>query len=187
VLILEGKAAIVETVPDRVFRSVREEFPVPATVALKEYHHTGSNFYQPATLNQSNLMLRDGYRCAYCRRHAVDLKPSEYLTRDHVVPQSRGGGDVWTNCVTSCSTCNHKKDDCALVKFIKVLDVDIIAAEEQLARTTNTKQQVVVGERLARLQTMRESARGLQVRGPKQPRVFEILSKRAQKRSWRDT
>src|SRR5581483_5747057 len=33
------------------------------------------------------------------------------LTRDHVVPVSRGGGNGWENCVTACRDCNQKKDD----------------------------------------------------------------------------
>ena len=31
------------------------------------------------------------------------------LSRDHVVPVSRGGRDVWTNSVTACRRCNTKK------------------------------------------------------------------------------
>jgi 5-methylcytosine-specific restriction endonuclease McrA len=36
------------------------------------------------------------------------------LTRDHVVPTSRGGADRWTNVVTACERCNHVKDDLLL-------------------------------------------------------------------------
>jgi 5-methylcytosine-specific restriction endonuclease McrA len=31
------------------------------------------------------------------------------LTLDHVVPKSRGGGNEWTNLVTSCFKCNLRK------------------------------------------------------------------------------
>ena len=31
------------------------------------------------------------------------------LTRDHIVPVSRGGGDHWKNVVTACKPCNQKK------------------------------------------------------------------------------
>lgn len=31
------------------------------------------------------------------------------LTFDHVVPHSRGGAKSWTNIVTACKACNHKK------------------------------------------------------------------------------
>jgi 5-methylcytosine-specific restriction endonuclease McrA len=33
------------------------------------------------------------------------------LTRDHVVPASRGGSSAWENCVTACRHCNQRKDD----------------------------------------------------------------------------
>ena len=31
------------------------------------------------------------------------------LTRDHVVPISRGGRDRWSNVVTACKSCNTRK------------------------------------------------------------------------------
>jgi 5-methylcytosine-specific restriction endonuclease McrA len=31
------------------------------------------------------------------------------LSRDHVVPVSRGGTDTWTNAVTACRGCNTQK------------------------------------------------------------------------------
>jgi 5-methylcytosine-specific restriction endonuclease McrA len=31
------------------------------------------------------------------------------LTREHIVPLSRGGRDHWMNVVTSCRGCNHHK------------------------------------------------------------------------------
>jgi 5-methylcytosine-specific restriction endonuclease McrA len=33
------------------------------------------------------------------------------LTRDHVVPLSRGGRDEWRNVVTACEPCNNSKAD----------------------------------------------------------------------------
>ena len=40
---------------------------------------------------------------------AVELKPRECLTRDHLIPLSRGGGNDWANVVTACSSCNTRK------------------------------------------------------------------------------
>ena len=37
------------------------------------------------------------------------LRPREALTRDHVIPISRGGLNVWQNVVTACSPCNTRK------------------------------------------------------------------------------
>jgi hypothetical protein len=33
------------------------------------------------------------------------------LTRDHIVPFSRGGKDTWMNVVTACRSCNESKSD----------------------------------------------------------------------------
>jgi 5-methylcytosine-specific restriction endonuclease McrA len=54
------------------------------------------------------VFLRDQDICQYCGR--VCSKNNK--TVDHVLPQSRGGEDSFTNCVTSCKRCNNnrKKD-----------------------------------------------------------------------------
>ena len=91
VLHLEGKAIILEELPGRRFRSPNADFPIPTCIVLKEYRKTGAKYYGPAQLNQRNLFLRDSYTCQYCTRHLLDLKRREYLTRDHVLPLSRGG------------------------------------------------------------------------------------------------
>ena len=31
------------------------------------------------------------------------------LTREHIVPTSRGGHDTWMNCITACRACNGHK------------------------------------------------------------------------------
>jgi len=36
------------------------------------------------------------------------------LSRDHIVPTSRGGKDVWTNCVSACRRCNNRKGNSLL-------------------------------------------------------------------------
>jgi 5-methylcytosine-specific restriction endonuclease McrA len=63
--------------------------------------------YKAPVLTNAALFARDRWDCAYCGRHfqAADL------TRDHVVPKSRGGPDEWGNVVTACRDCNHDKDD----------------------------------------------------------------------------
>ena len=42
--------------------------------------------------------------CSYC-----DDAPA--TERDHVVPKSRGGSDLWDNVVAACRRCNHWKGD----------------------------------------------------------------------------
>lgn len=58
-------------------------------------------------LTNRELFRRDSHSCMYCLRRHSD----HHLTRDHVVPLSRGGADVWTNVVTACKKCNQAKAD----------------------------------------------------------------------------
>lgn len=60
--------------------------------------------YKPRLTNRT-LFARDRNICAYCG-HSYDRKK---LTRDHIMPTSRGGKDIWENCVTSCYGCNQWK------------------------------------------------------------------------------
>lgn len=62
-----------------------------------------------ARLTQRNLFLVFAYTCAYCERHVAEFSSREYLTRDHILPRSRGGLDTWQNTVAACSTCNYRK------------------------------------------------------------------------------
>ena len=58
----------------------------------------------PPLTNQA-LFGRDRNLCLYCG----GVYPDSGLTRDHVVPKSRGGSDVWDNVVAACKRCNHRK------------------------------------------------------------------------------
>ncbi len=56
-------------------------------------------------LSNPKLFARDRQVCAYCGgHHHVDE-----LTREHIVPVSRGGLDSWMNCITACRPCNGHK------------------------------------------------------------------------------
>lgn len=58
-------------------------------------------------MTNSLLFSRDEYMCLYCGKRFL----RNQLSRDHVIPQSRGGPDTWENCVTACKRCNHYKSD----------------------------------------------------------------------------
>jgi 5-methylcytosine-specific restriction endonuclease McrA len=60
---------------------------------------------QTPALSNLKLFARDRQVCAYCghRFHIDDL------TREHIVPTSRGGTDSWMNCITACRPCNGHK------------------------------------------------------------------------------
>ncbi|MFW6202613.1 MAG: HNH endonuclease [Gemmatimonadota bacterium] len=106
-LVIDRKAEILEVDDQRVFRSEREEVPCPSVIRLVRYVHVPRKFRRQVT--NTFLFARDGYRCQYCGRHRSVLRQREFLTRDHVVPMSRGGQNEWTNVVTACSSCNNRK------------------------------------------------------------------------------
>jgi len=106
-LVIEGKAEIVEAEGADVVRSARLVLPRPAIIRLMKFVHVPRRFRRQVT--NTFLFARDHYRCQYCHRSQVELKPRECLTRDHLVPLSRGGTNDWTNVVTACSTCNTRK------------------------------------------------------------------------------
>ena len=56
-------------------------------------------------LTNNALFRRDQGTCLYCGKDFLDVE----LTRDHVVPISKGGTDVWDNVVAACKRCNHFK------------------------------------------------------------------------------
>ena len=57
------------------------------------------------TLTNTALFARDAQLCLYCGHEFS--RPS--LTRDHVLPLSKGGRDIWENVVTACYHCNSRK------------------------------------------------------------------------------
>ncbi len=56
-------------------------------------------------LNNRELFHRDRNLCMYCGVLHLDRN----LTRDHVIPISRGGRDKWSNVVAACRPCNTRK------------------------------------------------------------------------------
>jgi 5-methylcytosine-specific restriction endonuclease McrA len=68
--------------------------------------HASSRVSEPTpALTNAALFARDQWICLYCNADGRRLP----LTRDHVVPTSKGGKDVWENVVSACIHCNSKK------------------------------------------------------------------------------
>lgn len=109
ILYLEGKAMIVEEHPELVVRSPNQTFPVPTSIVLKHFVKGRMVFRTKALLTQRNLFIRDQYTCQYCGRGKPQIKSSEFLTRDHILPRHLGGKDIWENVVACCNSCNNKK------------------------------------------------------------------------------
>ena len=63
----------------------------------------GRLVHAPGLTNQM-LFVRDRQVCAYCGGRFMIRD----LSRDHVVPVSRGGRDSWTNTVTACRSCGGR-------------------------------------------------------------------------------
>ena len=106
-LVIDGKAEVVEADSERLVRSARSAYPRPTVIRLTRFIHVPRRFRRQVT--NTFLFARDGYTCQYCGRAAGQLRTRESLTRDHVVPLSRGGTNAWTNVVTACSGCNTRK------------------------------------------------------------------------------
>lgn len=68
--------------------------------------HARSRAINPTpTLTNPALFARDAHLCLYCGSQFN--RPQ--LTRDHVLPVSRGGRDIWENVVSACFHCNSRK------------------------------------------------------------------------------
>lgn len=106
-LVLDRKAEILEVDGERAFRSEREEVPFPLVIRLVRFVQVPRRFRRQVT--NTFLFARDNYSCQYCGRHRGELRGRQFLTRDHILPISRGGGNTWDNVVTSCSPCNNRK------------------------------------------------------------------------------
>jgi 5-methylcytosine-specific restriction endonuclease McrA len=106
-LVIDQKAEILEVDDGRVFHSEKRALACPSVIRLKRFVHVPRKFRRQVT--NTFLFARDSYRCQYCGRHRTELRGREFLTRDHVVPISRGGLNTWHNVVTACSPCNNRK------------------------------------------------------------------------------
>jgi 5-methylcytosine-specific restriction endonuclease McrA len=106
-LVIDQKAELLEVDDPRIYRPERREMPAPLVIRLVRYVHVPRKFRRQVT--NTFLFARDHYRCQYCDRHRHELRGREFLTRDHVIPLSRGGENSWGNVVTACSACNNRK------------------------------------------------------------------------------
>jgi|GEM_PF-62119 len=102
ILWFQGKVEVVEYHTE-VARSARAEFQIPSVLRLKRY--VNQRRFARVKFCRENVYRRDNFTCQYCGEH---FHPRD-LTLDHVVPASRSGRKDWTNMVTACRRCNHRK------------------------------------------------------------------------------
>jgi 5-methylcytosine-specific restriction endonuclease McrA len=102
ILWFQGKVDVLEF-HSFAARSTRELFRLPSVLRLKKF--VSPRKRPRIRFSRENIYLRDGYCCQYCGQkfNARDL------TLDHVVPASQRGRKDWTNVVTACRPCNHRK------------------------------------------------------------------------------
>lgn len=85
----------------------RSELVSPPIIAIRGSDIMSGILRERIPLGDRNDLLfrRDRGICGYCgqRFHRNEL------TRDHVIPRSRGGSDNWSNVVTACRACNVRK------------------------------------------------------------------------------
>jgi CRISPR/Cas system Type II protein with McrA/HNH and RuvC-like nuclease domain len=98
VLVDKGKAEIVKS-DENPITAGYNTYVRPLIIRLLKYikHHV-----RTLRASRPGIYKRDNYECVYCGS-------KKDLTLDHVLPKSRGGGNDWTNLVTSCFKCNLKK------------------------------------------------------------------------------
>lgn len=57
--------------------------------------------------------------CAYCfNEMTFDNNRPNTVTRDHVIPRSKGGPSSMFNLIGVCATCNQLKSDKPLLEFL---------------------------------------------------------------------
>jgi 5-methylcytosine-specific restriction endonuclease McrA len=102
ILWFQGKVEIVEY-HSMSARSAHTSFRLPSVLRLKKY--VTPRKAARLKFSRENIYTRDNFTCQYC---CVKFAPKE-LTLDHVVPASKFGRKDWTNVVTACRKCNHRK------------------------------------------------------------------------------
>ncbi len=98
-LILTDKASLVVNGRGEI-RTVKAAFPRPSIIRLQQMVHRPR---PRVKLNRREIFRRDNYTCQYCGKKSADL------TIDHVIPRHLGGPHTWSNVVTACAQCNHRK------------------------------------------------------------------------------
>jgi 5-methylcytosine-specific restriction endonuclease McrA len=69
---------------------------------LRKTHHTTGEFYQ--------LCADFGFICVICKSEVGFYE----LTRDHIIPTSRGGSDYIWNIQPTCELCNSEKGNLSI-------------------------------------------------------------------------
>jgi len=99
VMVYNGKAEVLE-LNGHIIHTPSSSYRCPSVIRLS---HLVKRPRPRLRLTRKEVFARDNYTCQYCGKHTRDL------TLDHVIPRSRGGRHTWTNLVSACRACNHRK------------------------------------------------------------------------------
>ena len=106
-LLIEGKAETLKETT-RIVRNVSRTVEVTVPTMIRVMKYVRSIFKKEVPFAKKNVFVRDNQTCLFC---GTKIKDVSDCTVDHVVPRAQGGKSTWTNCVTACKLCNHKKAD----------------------------------------------------------------------------
>lgn len=98
-LMVMDKASLVQNGRGEI-HTVGNAFLKPSVIRLEKMIHKPR---ARVKLTRREIFRRDNYSCQYCGSSSRDL------TIDHIEPKHLGGSHSWTNVVTACSYCNHRK------------------------------------------------------------------------------
>ncbi len=110
VIVYKGNADVVAEY-DESFKVINPLLDIKKPSIIKVFTYV-KTVYNKVALTRENIFRRDNYECIYC-----GYSNSKYMTLDHVIPQSKGGGHTWENLVTACKKCNSLKADYSLEEF----------------------------------------------------------------------
>lgn len=103
----EGEGDVTFRGGDNRLTGTMSSIKTAAIIAVRGENGKFKRANKAPSLTNRELFRRDRGICAYCGKTFSEHR----LTRDHIIPSSRGGEDKWTNVVSACEKCNHQKDD----------------------------------------------------------------------------
>lgn len=113
----DSTLSVVEWSETNVINTVRGQYPVPSVLRL-EYYIDIRKRRRTSGAKREKIYVRDRLRCQYCNLKYKHKHPKtgvifdkDYMTLDHIVPQSRGGATSSDNLVLACKPCNQQKGD----------------------------------------------------------------------------
>jgi 5-methylcytosine-specific restriction endonuclease McrA len=134
--VYEGKATVAETY-NKEIRSQHLTIKMPAIIIMRDYVKTKARRRHFAA-NTRNVLIRDGFKCAYCGKRLT----LNTATKDHVIPESKGGKTNMLNLVAACKPCNSRKDNfsCKEANMYPMVQPRELTNEERLDCIVKTMQ-----------------------------------------------